>query len=396
VRSARSFGTQGLAAFALFAVAASHCGAPPADEETATLRQPIIGGSLADAADSPVLYLRGPQGTCSAVLVASNLAMTARHCTSVLTEGQADCDPSGNLVMNGSNAGALGADDTPSTLAFYTAASVAAGNTNGTPDAMGSQIVSTQSLSVCRDDLSFVVLNTPIQGISPASIRITGSTQVGESVSIWGYGLTQTAGDPTALRVRTDGKVAAIGPDTPPTEAQPAPVRSLAVGPGSTTCSGDSGGPFFSNVTGAAIGLVSLGPTTSSISNACAVSTTVNTTGPRLAEYQSLILLAFQTAGASPIPETTTGTDGDASTLPPTVIDAGTDGDAAKNTMDDVADITPPPPENEAGVNAAPSLTGSDGCAIGVETSSRSRFDAGWTAIALAGFVTAAARRRRR
>jgi V8-like Glu-specific endopeptidase len=359
------------------------------------VRQPIIGGSLSDAADSPVLFLRAPQGTCSALLVAPNLAMTARHCASQLTEGQADCDPSGNLVSNGSNAGALGADDTPSALAFYTAASVAAGNTSGTPDAVGAQIVSTQSPSVCRDDLSFVVLNQPIQGISPAAIRITGTTQVGEGVSIWGYGLTATAGDPTALRVRTDGRVSAVGPDTPSSEAQPAPVRALAIGPGSTTCSGDSGGPFLSNVTGAAIGIVSLGPTASSLSTACTVSTTVDTTGPRLAEYQDIITAAFQAANASPISETPTPSDGDAAAPPPDDVDATSSADAGIAPTDDAA-IRPPPPESESDSTAAPSLDASSGCAVAVARSSRTHFDAAWTTIALAGFVTATARRRRR
>jgi hypothetical protein len=395
VTLARSLNSPGFARFAVFAIFATHCGAAPDEEATARVLQPILGGSLADTADSPVLYLRGPQGTCTAVLVAANLAMTARHCAAALTEGQADCDPSGNLVMNGSNAGTLGADNTPSDLSFYTAASVAAGNISGTPDAVGAQIVSTQSPSICRDDLSFVVLNQPIPGVPPAAIRITGTTQAGESVSIWGYGLTETQGAPTALRLRADGKVVAIGPDTPPSEAQPAPVRSLAVGPGSTTCSGDSGGPFFSNVTGAVIGLVSLGPTASPVTNTCAVSSVVDTTGPRLAEYQDVILLAFATAGASPVPETPTSSGQDASVPPPPAMDAASGIDVAEVQMNDAA-VSAGPPENDAGLTSAPSLATASGCSLAAARSSRTRVDAGWTAIALAGFVTAAARRRRR
>ena len=97
MRRVGSFGTAG---FGLFAILGSHCSAAPLDEATATLRQPIIGGALADAADSPVVFLRGPHGTCSALLVAPNLAMTARHCASQLTEGQANCDASGNLTAH--------------------------------------------------------------------------------------------------------------------------------------------------------------------------------------------------------------------------------------------------------------------------------------------------------
>lgn len=347
-----------------------------------------------DAASSPVVYLRGPQGTCSAVLVAPNLAATARHCAAVLTEGAVSCDPSGNLTV-GTSAGELGADDSPSALAFYTEGSVAAGNTSGTPDAIGKQIVSTQASSVCSDDLSFVVLNKSIPGVSPAAIRITGPTQIGEAVSVLGYGLTENTGDPPALRLRADAQVSAVGPDTPSTETQPAPLRSIRVGPGATTCSGDSGGPFVSNTTGAVIGLVSLGHTASLFSTACTVSSTADTTGPRMAEYQNLILSAFVAAGASPIPETPTLFDGDAGAAPP-VPESGTPTDAVTRPAEDAESI--PPNADSATVAAEPSAgtRESSGCAVQPRGSSYGRRDAEWMALALTGFMTAAARRRRR
>jgi hypothetical protein len=389
VRGPRFSGTL---AFAVVAILANHCGSAPANEATATLRQPIIGGSLVDAANSPVLSLRGPQGACTAVLVAPNLVATARHCAAVLTEGDPSCDPSGGLSP-GTTAGELGADDTPSQLAFYTEASVAAGNLSGTPDAVGAQIVSTQAQSVCSDDLSFVVLNRSIPGIAPAAIRITGATQVGEAISVLGYGLTENAGDPVALRLRADAQVTAIGPDTPPATTQPAPVRSIRVGPGATTCSGDSGGPFLSNATGAMIGLVSLGRTSGEFTTSCTLSATADTTGPRLAEYQDVILIAFSAAGASPIPETPT-VDGDAG--PPTspTSDGGASIADSASPMDDTEAASPTPDVDADPPSGAPRLSG--GCAIADGRPARTPFAAGWIALALAGFVTTAARRRRR
>jgi hypothetical protein len=259
-----------------------------------------------------------------------------------LTEGSIQCTPSGDLVA-GTNAGQLGADLSPGALGFYSAARVSAQGTNGTPDAVGAQILSTEAPSACRDDLAFVVLAQAIPGLAPAPIRIGAVTSAGEAVSVWGYGFTEQASDPLLLRVRSDAYVVAVGPDVATSTTQPAPVRALRIGPGSVTCNGDSGGPVVSIATGAVIGLVSIG-SQAVAGLTCTDDLTANaTTGPVLVDYRDLVLQAFAAAGAMPIEETTVsdggvdtgvsqseaGTVGDAEAGEPTEnSDAGAAGDA--------------------------------------------------------------------
>jgi len=289
-----------------------HCGS---GEPVRTSSQPIIGGSLADAPDSPVLLLQGPQGGCSAVLVAPTLVATARHCVASTTPGGFSCAASGEVVNTGNGAGQLGTDNDPSTLSFFSTASANVGP-SGMPDAVGVRIISTQTPTACRDDLAFVVLDRAIPGLVPAPIRITRATSVGEQVSVWGYGLTDHL-EPAALRVASGVPIAGVGPDVAPESTQLAPVRSVRVGP--VTCQGDSGGPILSAATGAVIALVSLGSQAGTTGPYCTKNELADTTGPRLAAYHDWILTVFQEAGASPVTEDSLA---DASTQPAPLADA--------------------------------------------------------------------------
>jgi hypothetical protein len=295
------FCVKGLAG--LLGLALTQCGPGVGGEPTATSGQAIVGGGEAGVLESPVLYLEGPQGTCTSILVAPNLVATARHCTAQLVEGNASCTPEGDLTPTGSGAGEIGADDAPSSLNFFSAATIANAGAAGPADAVGIKILSTQGPSICCDDLAFVVLDHPIAGLVPVSIRIDGPTQVGESVSVFGYGLTDRSMAPTLLRVRPDAEIVGVGPDDPTSVPQAAPLRALRVGPGVVTCNGDSGGPVISTASGALIGLVSLGTQANSMGLFCSDGTAANTTGPDLADYRDLVLAAFAEAGASPILE---------------------------------------------------------------------------------------------
>jgi hypothetical protein len=265
---------------------------------------------VADTTNSPVLLLKGPEGLCTSVLIAPTLVATVRHCVAELVEGILQCTAAGDLVASSTGAGELGADDSPAAVSFFTAARAAAGDTSGTPDAVGTQVLSTGAPSVCRDDLAFVVLNQAIAGIHPVPIRLYTATVAGEGVSTWGYGFTTNPQDPMVLRFRDDVSVVGVGPATPTSTTQPAPVRALRLGPGEVSCNGDSGGPVFSNATGALVALISFGEQ-ATLGPYCVENTGADeTTGPVLADYGDLVLSAFAAAGATPIEESAALSDG--------------------------------------------------------------------------------------
>jgi hypothetical protein len=376
-------------------------------EPTGRSSEAILNGSVADTAGSPVLLLKGPEGLCTSVLVAPTLVATVRHCVAQLVEGLIACTASGDLVASSTGAGELGADDAPADLSFFTAARAAAADTNGTPDAVGVQILSTGAPSVCRDDLAFVVLNQAIPGIVPVPIRLETATAAGEDVSVWGYGFTTEAQDPVVLRYRDDAVVVGVGPATPSSTTQPAPVRSLRLGPSDLTCNGDSGGPIFSNATGALIGLVSFGPQ-ATLGPFCSDTGGADaTTGPVLSDYQDFALSAFAAAGATPVEETQPASDGGAVQAEASVdasdsaldasgdgvaeggSDAGTDGtaDGGVDAFSE-ADSGLPPADGPEEASA----TGS-GCEVRVEQ----RADSPWSPFGFVGAMSAAilARRRR-
>lgn len=296
-------------------LALSHCGAPE-EEWTGTARQPILEGDLGDVRDSPILLLYGPQGQCSASLVAANLAATARHCVAYTTEGGFYCTASGELVLTPEGYGSIGADHPPGTLRFYEAQREWEPKLAGqAPDAYGATILSTSTSTACRDDLAFVVLDRSLS-LPPLRVRLTSST-AGEGVSLWGYGVTENVGDPTALRVRRDAELLGVGPDVPTALTQPAPVRSVRTSP--VTCVGDSGGAIVSRSTSELMGIISLG--TASGGPYCSTGGFDETVGPRLGAYLDLVSAAFAAARAA---------------LPP---DGG--GDASADVASDPPDASP-------------------------------------------------------
>jgi hypothetical protein len=289
----------------LLGLASTQCGGAAGDDPLGTTGQAIVAGSQVAPTASPVLYLTGPQGACTAVLIAPTLVATAHHCVAQLIAGNPQCTSAGDLVPTGDGAGEIGNDDAPASLSFFSAARLAAGQSTSDADALGAQIFSAPSPSICRDDIAFVVLDRVIPGLLPAAVRIDEATQAGEAVTVFGYGLTDQLDDPTLLRERDDGQVVGVGPDSPTTVPQAAPVRSLRIGPGTVTCNGDSGGPVVSTASGAVVGLVSLGTQATSLQPYCVDGSSADTTGPRLAAYCDLAMSAFAAAGATPIREPT-------------------------------------------------------------------------------------------
>jgi hypothetical protein len=285
----------------------------------------------------------GPEGVCSGVLVAPNLVATARHCAAQFAKGLLDCTPAGELAPD-SPGGSMGADNAPSSMSIMLASSVPTASAQSTPDAVGKQILSTQSPSGCRDDLALIVLDRSLP-VTPVPVRLDRPTSVGEDVSVWGYGQTANAEDLPALRVYEGAQIVGIGPSVATTTPELAPVRSVRVGTGAITCDGDSGGPILSSDTGALIAVISVGPHPSGAAG-CDATGDSPTTGPRMAEYRNLVLQAFAAAGADP-------------NLEPPLQDAEVEAQAGEPIVE--SGIEP----EESGVEPPSTLTSDEGgCAV--------------------------------
>ena len=373
------------------------------DRAVGTSMEAIIGGSLVDASNSPVLYLSSPEGACSAVLVAPTLALTTRHCVATTTSGSFSCTPSGDVVDTGSGAGQIGADNAPDTLRFFSTATIAAYGTAGTPDAVGTKVISTDSPTSCRDDLAFVVLDRTIPGLAPVPLRVCQPTSVGEMVTVAGYGLTDHV-EVTALRVVTTS-IVGVGPDMPASTTQPAPLRALQMGP--VTCLGDSGGPVISTGTGAVVAIVSLGSQVGSSGPYCSSNSLVDTIGPRLAAYHDWIASVFQVVGASPTWNCAPADAAADSTAqaeaaaPPEAGPPRSDGptlatDSGPDSTPEVAEATVEDSATVAESSVDPPAGDGGGCACSAAgTSHRASKGLGVVTVALAWTAAAVGRRRR-
>ena len=257
--------------------------------DSAPMDESIIHGTASSAAQDAVIMLRiGEEALCSGTLIAPNLVLTARHCVSETSEGIA-CAPDGRAIQGGE----VGKDRAPSALTIYTGRKSQA----LTQAAQAVRILHDGADNLCNHDLALLLLDHPITDITPAALRLTDNTEVGETVTAVGWGLTAKDVIPSARQQRRSVPILDVGPsaDTPP--------HDMVVG--ESICSGDSGGPALSRA-GAVIGVVSYGgnrdPDPTRPAGSCLGSSARNTY-TRIAPFATLIKSAFKTAGHTPVLE---------------------------------------------------------------------------------------------
>jgi len=259
------------------------------DEHVGSDEQPIIKGSTSTIDQDSVVFIAvDDKGTsipaCSGSLIARNLVLTAHHCVSMLSEDEksvtADFRPDVLQIFNGR--------DAPKQIV------------NGdSPSATGTKTFAPPPSSL-YPDIGLIVLDRSVTG-PIATLRLEGGAKKGETLTVVGFGLTESNLLPAQRMQRTGVTVIDIYPGSATTTE---PLNPFEFTFGEAACSGDSGGPAFDAKTKAIVGVASRvgngkNPTDTDPSAFCVGSNAVDVyTG--LEAAKDLIAQAFAAAGATP------------------------------------------------------------------------------------------------
>lgn len=232
------------------------CSAAHPAEVAGESRAALLGGSISPAERDAVVFIRAnhPDGSfadCTGTLLSPRVAVTAKHCVTLLQPGEFVCSGAGTLVEDGQGGGIFGAKVEGTSIEIYTGtAPVSAASAHVLAS------FTSESGDACHDDIAALVLDTPIQQPSYPALRAARPVRIGESVRLVGYG---TVSHEALIERReiADVRVIDVGRDDGVLDPKATtPARSFVVA-GGTACFGDSGGPALSMESGALVGVYS-------------------------------------------------------------------------------------------------------------------------------------------
>ena len=297
-------------AFSLLTLAtlAAACSAPLETEraQASKTTSAIVNGTLSPEEEDYVVDLVVPGGgACTGTLIAPNVVVTALHCVSDFNfSAPFTCSPEGVLVPHAAGAGQVGDLVDPKRVEVR----VGGASSMEAPDAHGIKIFGSGSFNICSNDIAAVVIDTELSP-PPQRVRLGNRTPRNEYTTLIGYG--QDENGFVRIRNRRSGlRVLGVGAMGQYEQQGVAAPRTFVVGEG--PCHGDSGGPAFSEVTGALTGVFSLVSATrcdgAGLRNVCT----------QVGAFEKLLTEAAEYAGAELLleprdPEPTAGAGGEPS-----------------------------------------------------------------------------------
>jgi hypothetical protein len=187
-----------------------------------------VPGIADDGRDPAVVAIRAAgESLCTAVVVAPDIVLTARHCVA-RTVADVECPATGPQVTgerDPTTLDVLSGDDPASAILV----------------AHGRALVAPPGNKLCGTDIALLLLDRPVEHVAPLEVAELGVTQ-GARVRTVGFGPSLPSGPVTKLLRE---HVAVL--DTTLTEFRL----------GEYGCPGDSGGPALDEATGAVVGVVS-------------------------------------------------------------------------------------------------------------------------------------------
>jgi hypothetical protein len=284
IRSSRISRAIGVAIWIASGPGVVACGPQDGTIET---RSAIYQGSRDDADDAVVALRIGDASSyrlCTGALVAPNVVLTARHCTSVRATETIGCTASGQSTNGDQFLG----DVPPTDIHVFVGAAPAL---SGAARANGARVFRPSSNALCNSDVALVVLDRSIPEVKPLAVRLGARTMPGEQMRSIGYGENDASYTSGIRFSKDDVMVLAVGAGV---QKDGTVLGDAEFEIGRATCQGDSGGPALSLRTGAIIGVASRGV-------ACTLDYGHVYAQP--AAFRRLFDDAFAVAGGAPIEE---------------------------------------------------------------------------------------------
>ena len=302
--------------FFVLACGSTSDGAAPTVTGDDALHPTILNGTASDDSQNAVVMLVAVDtvtnqrlGICTATMIASNLAITARHCVSKNNGDSIACAVDGSSIVGGE----IRNDYDPAQLFVFTGkdrppyvgdspAFPPFDPTKWTPSGQGAELITDSATNLCNHDIALLRLKEPIKNNPVAAVRLDGNETVGEKLTTVGWGVSTAEVEPSHRQTRSGVLVKRVGPS--PAVPVLTPSEFLF---DESICLGDSGGPVFDTSTGAIVGVVSRGGNGESSPGTDFTGTCVNADNlaTKLAPFKSVIESAYSKAGATPFLEAT-------------------------------------------------------------------------------------------